>query len=119
MEWWQALLGAGGLLIPVIIAAFARDRQMFQAIALAKEDAARLAEAKAAYLDDRINRVRDEYVRRDDLDGHLQRIDKRLVELREDGRRDMDQLQGELREIKQLVNLIAGAAAAPKHASMG
>ena len=33
-------------------------------------------------LHERINRVREEYVRRDDLDGHLQRIDGNVNELR-------------------------------------
>lgn len=33
-------------------------------------------------LHERVNRVRDEYVRRDDLDGHLQRIDGNVNELR-------------------------------------
>jgi hypothetical protein len=41
-------------------------------------------------LHERINRVREElgrdFVRKSDLDGHLQRIDKSLVEMREEGR---------------------------------
>lgn len=43
-------------------------------------------------LHERVNKVRDEYVRRDDLDGHLQRIDGNVNELRReiaDGQREM------------------------------
>lgn len=35
-------------------------------------------------LHDRVNRVRDEYVRRTDLDSHLQRLDKNVDDLRAD-----------------------------------
>jgi hypothetical protein len=108
MEVWQFALAFGGLLTPVIIAAFARDRQLLNLISQAKDDAKSVAELAKQHSDDRINRVRDEYVRRDDLDGHLVRIDRRLAEIRDDSRRDMEQLAGELREIKQLINLLAG-----------
>lgn len=35
-------------------------------------------------LQDRLNRVRDEYVRRSDLDGHIQRLDNNVKDLREE-----------------------------------
>lgn len=35
-------------------------------------------------LHERVNRVRDEYVRRADLDGHIQRLDKNVDDLRSD-----------------------------------
>jgi hypothetical protein len=34
-------------------------------------------------LHERINRVRDEFVRRDDLDGHMARVDRALTEMRD------------------------------------
>lgn len=35
-------------------------------------------------LHDRLNRVRDDYVRRSDLDGHIQRLDNNVKDLREE-----------------------------------
>lgn len=83
MEPWQVLIGVGALLTPVVIAAFARDRQLLASIS-----------AGDAQIHDRINRIRDEFVRRDDLAEHLARLDKQFV----DFRADMRELRDEIRE---------------------
>ena len=40
----------------------------------------------------RIDQVKDDYVRRDDLDGHIQRIDQNVRELRDEMRENHRQL---------------------------
>jgi len=81
VDTWQLLLGVGGFLTPIVLAAMARDRAHTQAITGAKEDMAREIKSGIDPLHERVNRVRDEYVRRDDLDGHLVRLDKRFDEM--------------------------------------
>lgn len=50
-------------------------------------------------LHDRVSRVRDEYVRRDDLEGHLRRIDKSFDDVRADIRRGQEETNKRLGEI--------------------
>jgi len=69
------IIGLGGTLIGIIVAIVAQYRATADKIQ--KGDDA---------LHDRINRVRDEYVRRIDLDGHLARLDTSVKELREETR---------------------------------
>ncbi len=54
---------------------------------------------------DRINRVRDEYVRRDDLQGHLVRIDKQFDEMRDQIRRGQESTE---RKLDKIENLLSG-----------
>lgn len=44
----------------------------------------------------RINDVRDKYVRRDDLDGHLRRIEKSIDDMREEQRVQMKSIMAAL-----------------------
>ncbi|MCZ8545087.1 hypothetical protein OOJ09_12910 [Mesorhizobium qingshengii] len=70
-----ALLGAAGTIVAIVSAIVASHRTTSDKIQ--KGDDA---------LHDRINRVRDEYVRRIDLDSHMSRIETNVKELREEGR---------------------------------
>lgn len=45
---------------------------------------AALAEERTRAVHERMNHFQDNYVRKDDLDGHLKRIDERLSEMRND-----------------------------------
>lgn len=56
-------------------------------------------EAKTAPLHERVNRVRDEYVRRDDLDGHLSRMEKQFDDIRSEMRRGSAQVEQRLNEV--------------------
>lgn len=91
--WVQVLIGVGSLLTPVVIAAFARDRALISMIT-----------TQGSHLHERINRVRDDFVRRDDLAEHLARNEKQLDDMRTDIRRLSD-------EIRQL---IAGGSPPPR-----
>lgn len=71
-SWLQVLIGVGSLLTPVVIAAFARDRALLTMI-----------NSQSGQVNERINRVRDEFVRRDDLAEHLTRLDKQIDRLGE------------------------------------
>lgn len=69
------LLGAAGTIVAIVSAIVALHRSTSDKIQ--KGDDA---------LHERINRVRDEYVRRVDLDGHMARIETNVKELREENR---------------------------------
>lgn len=58
-------------------------------------------------LHERVNRVRDEYVRRTDLDGHIQRLEKNV----DDVRNDIKQSRNEMNE--RLDKIIAGISKPP------
>ena len=97
------LMGAGGLLTPVVIAAFSRDRTLMAMISGAKEDMTRQVKDNVDPLHDRVNRVRDEYVRRDDMDGHLARLDKRFDEFNQSMLRNNAHVEKRLDEIATLI----------------
>ena len=71
-----------------------------------------LDEVAAVFFDEedfqmRLDRVRDEYVRRDDLDGHLQRFEKQFDDIRGEMRRGSEATEKKLDEIRNLLR--AGA----------
>lgn len=73
------VLTIGGMLI----AAF---RALSGKIDKGNTDMAKALKDGDDHLHERVNRIRDEYVKRVDLDGHLGRIDATLREIREDQR---------------------------------
>lgn len=70
-----ALIGVAGTIVSIVVAIVASHRTTADKIQ--KGDDA---------LHERINRVRDEYVRRVDLDGHMARIETNVKELRDENR---------------------------------
>lgn len=110
MEVWQIAVSAGGVLTPVILAAMARDRTLFTMIGSVKADVSKVKtevgqQIKSAVdpVHERINRVRDEFVRRDDLEGHLNRWEKQFDDLRAEMRRNNENLNTQLSEIAKLL----------------
>ena len=85
-DWLQILLAVASVLTPVVLAAAARDRQLLSIMNKNKEEAVSAARAEHNNLHDRINRIRDEFVRRDDFDAHMTRLDKRLDDFRDEMR---------------------------------
>lgn len=90
---WGVVVSFIGLMVVVIGAVIARDRQITNMIHKnhientdAVTDAAKLASDGDKELHSRINRLREhadnEFVRRADLDGHLHRIEKGVAEIR-------------------------------------
>lgn len=65
------------------------------------ESAALFAGMKEANeaLHERVNRVRDEYVRRTDLDGHIQRLEKNVDDLRSDIKQSRHEMNDRLDRI--------------------
>ncbi|QDP56573.1 MAG: hypothetical protein GOVbin2380_8 [Prokaryotic dsDNA virus sp.] len=72
IEW---LIGAAIALFSVIGGMIVRDRQVMKSINEGDEK-----------LHERINKVQSEYVRRDDLNGHISSIEKSVHEMREEQR---------------------------------
>jgi len=53
--------------------------------------------ANSATLHTKIDKVKDDYVRRDDLDGHIQRIDENVRDLRHEMRENHTQVMEAIR----------------------
>jgi hypothetical protein len=102
-EWLQVLIAFAALAVPVIGAAMARDRSLLTMIQTVKDDAAANVKASTDPIHERINRIRDEFVRRDDLEGHLERWDKQFEGLRDDLRRVSENSDRKLDEIRRLL----------------
>ena len=68
---WSWILAAAGIVITLIGGIMVRDRQVMSTIKAGDDT-----------LHERVNRTRDEYVRRDDLDNHIRRIEKSVEEMR-------------------------------------
>ena len=61
-----------------------RDRQMQRSISKIGEDFGRNIDQKVNELHERVNRVRDEYVKRIDLDAHIKRLEQDFRDLRDE-----------------------------------
>ena len=75
------IVGVAFTLITVIGGIIARDRYILRLISKSHEDTVREAQRAADKLDDRLNRVKDDYVRRVDLDAHIGRLDNSVQSL--------------------------------------
>lgn len=88
----SVVIGFGGLLVTLIGGIIARDRALTNMIHQNHEENTKSIKDGDDVLHERINRTRDEmnngYVRRTDLDGHLQRIEASLRELKADAKED-------------------------------
>ncbi|AJD83157.1 hypothetical protein [Paracoccus phage vB_PmaS-R3] len=103
---WGVIFGFAGVIITVVGGVIARDRQLTNMIHRNHEETAQERSLGDEKLHDRINRVRDEmssgYVRRVDLDGHLQRLERQLGEMRQD-------MKEERRETNQRLDAVLAA----------
>lgn len=75
------LFGIGATAVTLIGGFIARDRYIQRQITDGDERSRAKASDEAQKLHDRINRVRDEYVRRVDLDAHIIRLDQNVQEI--------------------------------------
>jgi hypothetical protein len=75
------IVGAVAAVAATIGGYIMRDRQVAKLIATGD-----------ATLHERVNRVRDEYVRRDDLTGHITRIETMLIAMRDEQRRTNERI---------------------------
>lgn len=103
LESWQLILAIGGLLTPIVLAAMARDRSLMSMIATVQNGLEKHIDDATAPLHERVNRVRDEYVRRDDLDAHLNRMEKQFEDIRAEMRRGSDKVEARLGEMVKLL----------------
>ncbi|MCA1241880.1 hypothetical protein LC092_05485 [Stappia stellulata] len=78
------IVGSAMALVVMIGGIIARDRQLTRMVQDGDEKSTRMIQDGDEKLHDRINRVREDMVRRTDLDDHLQRVDKTLESLRHD-----------------------------------
>lgn len=102
-EWLVVLLAVGGFLTPVILASMARDRTLVSMIATGREVSEKAIQMASDHIHDRINRIRDDYVRRDDLQGHLVRIDKQFDEMRAQIQRGQETTEKKLDAIQSML----------------
>ena len=85
-----ALIGLAGTLLGIVVAA----------VTMYRNTASAIKEGDDA-LHERINRVRDDYVRRVDLDGHMTRIDQNVKEMREESREGTREINRRLDSLLQ------------------
>lgn len=122
MEIWQWALSAAIALISaavavggIVLVIMGRDRSLIQfigqgkaesmaAVEAAKDDLRIFANAGLDAAHARINRFRDEYVRRDDFAAHERRVEKVLDEMKALQNRMHEQNAGDLKDIKQMIN---------------
>lgn len=103
LEGWQLVLAIAALIAALAGAAWARDRSISEMIVQSKEDSRKMVKEAVDPVHDRINRVRDEYVREDHMNAHLQRIEKRFDDMRDEIRTRDEQTRKSLDEIRGLL----------------
>lgn len=88
----SVLIGLCGIAVVVIGGVIARDRQITNMIHKNHEELNAAIGDGDEKLHERINRTRDDmsnlYVKRTDLDGHLQRIEKSVTDMRQEMREE-------------------------------
>lgn len=81
---WIVSTGFG--LVTLIGGVVARDRYILSLISKNHEGSIKAIQEATSEIHERINRVKDEYVRRVDLDGHILRLDRSVNALAEEMR---------------------------------
>lgn len=103
------LVGIGGLLTPIVLAAMARDRSLIAMVNTTRDDMQRMIAQSADQTHERINRVRQEYVREDHLNAHLGRIDKRFDDMATELRRSSERVDKGFESIRAMLSIGRGA----------
>ena len=80
------LVGWGLTVLVIIGGIIARDRFILTMINNGDKSVADEADRKVAIVHERVNKTRDEFVRRDDLDGHLQRMEASMKGMHDEQR---------------------------------
>lgn len=114
MELWQWIITTGISTAVAFAAIFgglvARDRALTAMIANGDDSARKEFKAATDALHERVNRTRDEmsekYVRRADLDAHMNRIESSIRDVREDLKDNTQQLTQVLTHLRR--NVVSG-----------
>lgn len=89
---WGVIFGFAGIIITVVGGVIARDRQLSNMIHNNHDEAAEDRAKGDERLHERINRIREEmaqsYVRREDLERHIARIEATVTEMRREMKED-------------------------------
>lgn len=78
------IVGWGLSILTLVGGAIARDRYISASIATGDKAVRDEMDKKIDVVHERVNKTRDEFVRRDDLDGHLARIEKSIAGMHEE-----------------------------------
>lgn len=81
-----AIIGIGVSFVTLVGGIIARDRYVLRLISTEIEKARAASKSETDALHERVNRVRDDYVKRVDLDSHIVRLDSNMQKLSEDVR---------------------------------
>jgi len=89
---WAVMIGFGTLLVTIVGGVIARDRAITNMIHTNHDENTKAIKDGDDVLHERINRTRDDlsnhYVKRTDLDGLIQRIEKSVTEMRQEMREE-------------------------------
>lgn len=91
---FELLVGWGLTVVIIVGAAIARDRALQKQITDGDAAIRDTALKEDAVLHERINRTRDEFVRRDDLDQHMKRIEGNLEKMYTEQRETNQRIDG-------------------------
>lgn len=93
VEW---LIGTLVAVVGLVGGLIARDRSLLATITKGDADAMAAVKAGDDQLHERLNRTRDDYVRRVDLDGHLSRLDETMKDVRADMKTHNSEMTGRI-----------------------
>lgn len=103
LELWQILLSVAAISVPAIFTVMARDRSLMTIISEAISKADDKIRRESEMLHDRVSRVRDEHVRRDEFNSHVDRTERSISDLRTDLKHGQAEMNKRLDEIIRLV----------------
>lgn len=105
---WSVIIGLAALIATIVGGVIARDRAIVRMIHNNHEDATKAIKDGDDVLHERVNRTRDDlsnhYVKRADLDGHLQRIEKSVTDMRQEIREERRDTNQRLDAVLQAVS---------------
>ncbi len=99
LEIWQMAIGLSAICVPAIFTVMARDRSLMTMISEMVSKADEKIRRESEILNDRVSRVRDEHVRREDFNLHVDRTDRQFAELKADLKHGQAEINKRLDEI--------------------
>lgn len=106
-EWLAVLIGAAGVtasvVIPLVLAARSRDQSLTKMIIDSRDALASTVKTQVDQIHERIGRIRDEYLRRDDFFGHMARMEKQMDDIKASVDKGHETTERQLDDIRKLL----------------
>jgi hypothetical protein len=99
MDFATIIIGWIISMVTLVGGIIARDRYISASISTGDKAVRDEMDKKVGVLHERVNNTRDEFVRRDDLDGHLGRIEKTINSMHEEQKETNKRIDGFMAEM--------------------